>query len=210
MGRQTASERHPGWSRAISRGVASHARLQHSAAAMNTSASLPSTPASLIALRHGRDARDEAIALLRADRSMTQALAARFGNVQVMRISEGRGAPSVGEARLLGKPCRGGYWRREIVLLAAGRVRLFGRTVVPADARRLQRALKRLGDRPLMDLLFLRNRLRPGVKRVQRCFGSDRDGNLSRVTVFTIHGEPLLLRETLVDQDEATAREIGE
>lgn len=176
---------------------------------MNASDPLPRTPESLFALLHGRQANAEDVALLRADGSMTQALAARFGPVSVLRTAEGRQPSRVGEARLLGKPCRGGCWCREIALLAAGRIRLIGRTVVPADARRLQRALQRLGDRPLMDLLFLGKQLRPGVQRVRRCFGSDRDGNLSRVTVFTIHSEPLLLRETLADSAETAARGVG-
>lgn len=166
---------------------------------MNANDPLPSVPESLFALLHGRAANDDDVALLRAEGSMTQALARRFGSVRVVRTAEGRQRPRAGEAQLLGKPSRGGYWCREIVLLAAGRVRLVGRTVVPADARQLQRALQRLGDRPLMDLLFLGKQLRPGVQRVQRCFGSDRDGNLSRVTLFTVHGEALLLRETLAD-----------
>lgn len=183
-------------------GIASHDRFHQSAAAMNASDPLPTTPESLFTLLHGRQADADDVALLRAGGSMTQALAARFGTVSVIRTAEGRQPPGVGEALLLGKPCRGGCWCREIVLLAAGRIQLVGRTVVPADARRLQRALQRLGDRPLMDLLFLGKQLRPGVHRVRRCFGRDRDGNLSRVTVFTIHGEPLLLRETLADSAE--------
>jgi len=177
---------------------------------MNASDPLPSIPDSLFALMHGRQAHDDDLALLRAEGSMTQALAARFGCVRVLRTAEGRQRPHADEARLLSKPYRGGYWCREIVLLAAGRIRLIARTVVPPDARQLQRALKRLGDRPLMDLLFLGRKLRPGVQRVLRCFGSDRDGNLSRVTVFTIHGEPLLLRETLADKAWETARRVGE
>lgn len=170
---------------------------------MNASVPLPSTPEALFTLIHGRRAQEADFALLRRDGSMTQALAARFGAVRVLRTAEGRQCPQPGEARLLGKPCRGGYWFREIALLAAGQVRLLGRSVVPPDARQLQRALQQLGDRPLMDLLFLGKRFRPGVSRLQRCFGSHRNGNLSRVTVFTIHGEPLLLRETLVGTIDA-------
>ncbi len=169
---------------------------------MNTSPSLPSTPGTLFALLRAQRADDEDIALLRTDGSMTQALAARFGTVRVVRTGEGWQQPQAGEALLLGRPHRGGYWCREIQLRAAGRVRLLARTVVPADAQQLQRALKRLGDRPLMDLLFLGRRLRPGAAKVLRRFGSDRDGNLCRATVFTIHGEPLLLRETLADLAE--------
>lgn len=172
---------------------------------MKSNPPLPSTPEALFALLHGQPGREEDVALLRADGSMTQALAARFGTVRVLRTREGRQLPDPGEARLLGRPRRGGYWCREIQLLAAGRIRLRARTVVPADALTLQRALQRLGDRPLMDLLFLGSRLRPGVERQHRCFGSDGDGNLSRVTVFTIRGKPLLLRESLTDEAEAFA-----
>lgn len=170
---------------------------------MNASTPLPRDPECLFALLQGRSAQHDDFALLRAQGSMTRAIAARFGSVEVIRTEEGWRAPRVGEAQRLRRPCRGGYWCREIVLLAGGRIRLVGRTVVPADARRLQRALRRLGDRPLMDLLFLGGQLRPGVRRVQRCFGRDQDGNLSRVTVFTVHGEPMLLQETLVDRAAA-------
>lgn len=168
---------------------------------MTASTPLPTTPETLFALLHGQRGREDDMTLLRSDGSMTQALAARFGTVAVLRTAEGWQLPGAGEARLLGRPCRGGFWCREIALLAAGRIRLRARTVVPADARRLQCALQRLGDRPLMDLLFLGRRLRPGVTRVQRCFGDSRDGHLTRVTLFTIRGEPLLLRETLADED---------
>ncbi|MCC5886704.1 MAG: chorismate lyase [Gammaproteobacteria bacterium] len=167
---------------------------------MNASTPLPTTPESLFALLHGQRGREEDVALLCADGSMTQALAARFGTVRVLRTAEGWQLLGAGEARLLARPCRGGSWCREILLLAAGRVRLRARTVIPADAQCLQRAVRRLGDRPLMDLLFLGRRLRPGVARTQRCFGRDRDGNLARVTLFTVAGEPLLLRETLADE----------
>jgi chorismate-pyruvate lyase len=177
---------------------------------MNASSPMPTTPERQFVLQQGRRARQEDIALIRAEGSMTQALAARFGSVRVIRTAERWQRPRASEALLLGKPCRGGYWCREIVLLAAGRIQLFGRTVIPADARPLQRTLQRLGDRPLMDVLFLGQRLRPGVKRVRRCFGSDPDGNLSRVTLFTVHGEPLLLRESLAQAAEPGARRIWE
>lgn len=177
--------------------VASRYRFQHSAAAMRPSTVLPTTPEALFAQLHGRNAPAEDVALLCAEGSMTQALAARFGQIQVRRTGEGWQCPGPDEARLLDRPCRGGAWYREIQLLAAGQVRLCARTVVPRDAWRLQGALKRLGDRPLMDLLFVGNRLRPGVVRARRRFGRDPQGRLTRVTLFTIHGEPLLLRETL-------------
>lgn len=164
---------------------------------MSFKAQLPNLPPSLFRLRHRQRADQAALDLLTGDGSMTRALSARFGKVRVQRSAEGWQPPRPGEARLLGCPDRGGCWVREIRLEAAGAVRLKARTLVPARARSLQRALRRLGDRPLMDLLFRGNRLRPGVQRRLRRFGSDGQGGLARLTLFSVQGEPLLLIETL-------------
>ncbi|TVS18886.1 MAG: chorismate lyase [Gammaproteobacteria bacterium] len=158
---------------------------------------LPTTPAALFARLHGQGGGDDDLRLLRCEGSMTRALARRFGPVRVERSSEGLVVPRPDEARLLDRRQRGGFWCREIKLLAGGRVRLEGRTLAPPDAVRLQRDLRRLGDRPLMDLLFRHDRLRPDVQRELRRFGRDRRGSLVRVTLFRIRREPLLLLESL-------------
>jgi len=160
----------------------------------------PAESRGLARLRSAGAHRD-ALALLASDASMTRGMAERFGPVTVSLLTEGIGLATPDEARILGSPARGGCWRREILLLAGGRPRLHGRTVVPTDARRLRRALSRLGTEPLMNLLFLDGRLRRGVSRRQRRFGRLRNNRFYRATLYHIGGERLLLTETLLALD---------
>ncbi len=189
---------------AAAAGIAIGPGIAQSAPAMSLTP-LPTTPYALFALLHGQCAGDDDLQLLRSEGSMTRALARRFGPVRVERSSEGLVVPRPGEARLLDRRQRGGFWCREIKLFAGGRVRLEGRTLAPPDAVRLQRDLRRLGDRPLMDLLFRNDRLRPDVQRELRLFGSDRRGSLLRGTLFRIRNEPLLLLESLRGLDSQTS-----
>ncbi len=171
-------------------------------------AMLTTVPEPLCTLLCGGDAAAEDIELLKREGSMTRALAERFGPVRVERLREGLIVPHPGEARMLESNLRGGFWCREIRLFAGGAERLEARTLVPPDAVQLRAALRRLGDRPLMDLLFLGDRLRPGVIRDLRCFGRTCKGHLLRLSRFRIHREPLLLLESLrgLDSGNRTTR----
>lgn len=168
---------------------------------MTPPATLPTVPGPLCTLLCGDRVAPMDIDLLRNEGSMTRALAARFGAVRVERCREGLIVPRPGEARLLERRLRGGFWCREIQLFAGDALRLEGRTLVPPDAVRLRAELRRLGDRPLMDLLFLGDGLRPGVTRDLRRFGRDRRGHLLRLSRFRIRREPLLLLESLCGLD---------
>jgi chorismate-pyruvate lyase len=136
------------------------------------------------------------------DRSITGRVAARFGPVHVQLLREGRGRATALEARLLARGRRqgprrgGGWWVREIALATDGHERLRARTLVPPDAPGLRRALSGLGARPLGRLLFVRNGLRPGVRRRYRCAVPTAAGGWMRATVWRIAGEELLVLET--------------
>lgn len=136
-------------------------------------------------------------ALLTTEGSMTQQLAHRFGSVEVERLHESIGFADPFEIRLLPESGRGGWWRREIRLHAGGQPRLWARTAVPPQAQRLQQAVRQLGNRPLMTLLFRGNRLRAGVTRGPRYYGHDPAHGWWRLCLYCCEGEPVVLRECM-------------
>lgn len=147
-----------------------------------------------------------AVPWLAHDGSLTEKLARHFATeITVQPDFEGSAAFHRDETPLLPGPAARGHVR-EIALLAGGMPVVAARTVVPVDSRRLTARVRRLGTRPLAELLFAAGAPRCRVRQIARLRPdmpahalagrlSTEGPRWARRSLFEIAGECLLVTE---------------
>ena len=146
-------------------------------------------------------------AWLLGEDSLTRSLRARCaGEFRVSILHEGWGSPSASERQVLGMAPRSRAWVREVYLWCGAERWVYARTVLPGTTLtgRL-RYLRRLGTRPLGEVIFADLSMRRGpvqVTRVASAAGVPEQPSRAadatvwgRRSVFWLHRKPLLVCE---------------
>ncbi|KAB7624427.1 chorismate--pyruvate lyase family protein [Alkalilimnicola sp. S0819] len=145
--------------------------------------------------------------------SLTARLAARCGgplDVTVLRARWGRAL--LDEAQQLGQPYGGLDWVREVTLGCRGVPWIYARSIIPRTSLRgRQRALLRLGARPLGSVLFGPADIRRGAVQIARLGPGDQlyeqarphaggaaERLWARRSVLRVAGRPLLVAEVFL------------